>query len=408
MGRSIILYQKKIPFSKGIQKYLLSELGLNLEYFLEEEKILKRISYDYFLLLIDIDDFSDDEIENILSRVHNKNVILFCAKLERYKNARIEKDKVSDYLLLNDSLDLKQLSTSIKLLQDNKEKRILLILNNLNNDHGTLAYLKKKNYIVDTLEKREDYTQKIELLDYSLVALECNSEEDIQVIKSIRKKYSKELLPIMTFSSGAAILDSALLFKQGANEYVSGVRDEDFAFRAQTQIELCEHIKKVKSFTNIDPATGLNNLIYFNETAGKFYESAKRAHVFLTFGAIDIDNIEEINKKYGYFLGNSVLKEAANILSARFRESDLLCYAGEGRFYILAQNMNLSSTEIIFESIKNKIENLEIQIKGEQLRTKVSIGVNTYLEGSLDSMIDTAINLLLNAKKDDGNRVIIE
>jgi len=405
VDQNIILYQKKLPLANGIKKLLLNDLGLIVEHISDIEELIERLGFGFSMLLIDLDDFSDEELDSEIFTIHSKNIIVFSVSLDRYKKAKIPKDRISEYEILNDTHDLKHLVKIIKTLLSNAEKKVLILSEDMDKKREIAGFLQKKNFHIASLSDFTKLLANIKETKYSALIIVLQKEIDSIIIKHIRGRYSSEELPIIAVVDNGS--DDISSLKYGANELIRWINEEEFCIRVTGVIENSENISTIKNLATKDLIAEINNLNYFFETAEKFYESAKRSHIFLTFAIIDIDGLGEINKKYGFFAGNTVIKNIASLLDFRFRESDLLCYANSGRFYVLAQNMNLKSTETVFEGVRQKIEQLEIVTNSGTIKTTVSIGVNTYLERNLEEMIDGALGLLLNSKKVRGNGVSI-
>lgn len=95
--------------------------------------------------------------------------------------------------------------------------------------------------------------------------------------------------------------------------------------------------RKAKAFINDeairDPFTLLLNRNRFNECQHKFYNLASR-QIGITMVMLDIDDLDEINKKLGREKGDEVIKGVSDILRGALRKSDDSFYLGDGHFAI--------------------------------------------------------------------------
>jgi diguanylate cyclase (GGDEF)-like protein len=86
-----------------------------------------------------------------------------------------------------------------------------------------------------------------------------------------------------------------------------------------------------------DELTHLNNLRGFRLLAEQALRMARRSHVPFSLLFIDLDKLKEINDSFGHTIGSSILSDTGKILSATFRESDVLGRVGGDEFAVAGQ-----------------------------------------------------------------------
>lgn len=106
--------------------------------------------------------------------------------------------------------------------------------------------------------------------------------------------------------------------------------------------------KEIHGLTLRDGLTGLYNVKGFNLLAEQALRLAERAQLPFAVLFIDLDNLKEINDKFGHTIGSASLAELAKLLRATFRETDVIGRIGGDEFVVAGQ----FSEEIISSSIQ--------------------------------------------------------
>ena len=94
---------------------------------------------------------------------------------------------------------------------------------------------------------------------------------------------------------------------------------------------------EIHDLTLRDELTGLYNFRGFNLFADQAFRLARRAR--LPFGVlfVDMDNLKIINDEFGHSVGSVSLVETAKILTANFRETDVIGRLGGDEFVVAGQ-----------------------------------------------------------------------
>ncbi len=171
---------------------------------------------------------------------------------------------------------------------------------------------------------------------------------------------------------------------------------------------MIEHIAEIKRLSHSDFLTNLYNRRYFFELGKKFFSSAKRRNTNFSVAMIDIDHFKSVNDTYGHDAGDEVLKNVAQILKNRFRESDIVSRFGGEEFCIFAADLTRNDSIRVFEEIRNSVEQSYMTIGGESVGVTISIGVCTVPEDTLDDMIKQSDLMLYEAKRMGRNRLVCE
>ena len=108
-----------------------------------------------------------------------------------------------------------------------------------------------------------------------------------------------------------------------------------------------------------DEVTGIANMNYFRGQALEKMQSKETVVENLIYLFLDIENFKTLNQKYGFWEGNSFLKNIADILNTLF-ENSLVAHFSNDNYVILTENKNIK--EKILELCK-KISEFKYDIK---------------------------------------------
>ena len=161
----------------------------------------------------------------------------------------------------------------------------------------------------------------------------------------------------------------------------------------------------------VDQVTGVYNKSFFFESGTNILQLAIRNKVPLSLCVIDIDNLEKINEQYSYGIGNQILEFVTQILKDNIRQSDLVGYLGDGRIGLLLYNVSGINTQVVLDSLRQKVAHSSYVVNEDEIHTTVSIGAsisNNYTHvKTLDSIYEQAFLAVNMAKEKGKNRVVV-
>jgi diguanylate cyclase (GGDEF)-like protein len=151
------------------------------------------------------------------------------------------------------------------------------------------------------------------------------------------------------------------------------------------------------SLTQIYNRHKLEDILEFELKRANRYENQ--------FGVIimDIDFFKTVNDTYGHQVGDTVLKEFANILQSYSRKTDIVGRWGGEEFLIICTQTNKDAILFVANNLKKEIEAYPFSKVGQKT---ASFGVATYKKGDdTKDIIKRADDALYKAKRDGRNRV---
>ena len=116
-----------------------------------------------------------------------------------------------------------------------------------------------------------------------------------------------------------------------------------------------------------DEVTGIANMNYFRGQALELMQKKETVIENLIYLFIDIENFKTLNQKYGFWEGNTFLKNIADILNELFKDS-IIAHFSNDNFVILTENKN----------IKEKILDLCQRINNFKYDIKLGLKVGAY------------------------------
>jgi diguanylate cyclase (GGDEF)-like protein len=127
----------------------------------------------------------------------------------------------------------------------------------------------------------------------------------------------------------------------------------------------------------------------------------------LSIGMCDIDHFKQVNDRYGHQTGDEVLSGFVRAIQGNLRNCDLLGRYGGEEFLVVAPGSSGEKEEGLYERLRARVAELEMETRSDIVSVTVSIGVAGVTEaGSMDDLLAVADSALYLAKKTGRNRVV--
>ncbi len=118
-----------------------------------------------------------------------------------------------------------------------------------------------------------------------------------------------------------------------------------------------QEVTKLYRLATIDTKTNLFNSRYFETQMKHEVAIAKRYNRAISLILIDIDDFKKINDKYGYKMGDEILKRVSLILKNNVRDTDIAARFGGEEFTILLPETEVDKAKELAERIRTIILN---------------------------------------------------
>jgi diguanylate cyclase (GGDEF)-like protein len=142
---------------------------------------------------------------------------------------------------------------------------------------------------------------------------------------------------------------------------------------------------RIKALSETDELTGLVNMRAFSRIQRREHAKAERYDRSYAVLLLDMDNLKEINDRYGHEAGNRAIVLVANVITRVVRNTDVAARYGGDEFVVLLAETDTEEAEEIAKRIGSSIHNTTLDYRGSIIRTSASIGIATFPKDSADS-----------------------
>ena len=233
--------------------------------------------------------------------------------------------------------------------------------------------------------------------------------DGMELLKHIHANYPSIKIIIVTGYDRTFTYTDVI--REGASDFISKpFNTDELEAKINRIIREIELLDQLEILSISDSLTGLYNRRHFDT---KIFEEARRAHrqshdLFLA--VIDVDNLKEMNDKYGHLAGDKLLKTVGDIITHCIRENVdwPFRYGGDEFCVILTQvsrEQAIKTSERLIQSFNEK----KLPLTG------LSVGLaqfnrnqDTKWTEDLANLIKRSDAALYKAKQSGRNRVVVD
>jgi diguanylate cyclase (GGDEF)-like protein/PAS domain S-box-containing protein len=217
--------------------------------------------------------------------------------------------------------------------------------------------------------------------------------DDLEVIRTGRAK--RNIIEPLVTRNGTRWLQTDKIPFLDAEGRVAGIIGFSVDITERKQAE-----EAIRALSLVDELTGLFNRRGFFALADQQLKISRRGGepLFLIFA--DLDNLKSTNDTLGHLEGDRLLRDAAHILRATFRESDIIARIGGDEFVVLMIEPDGSQAGSFVPRLRRRI----VRRNAGDLRSRLSlsIGVTRYdpkTPCTLEELIQRADALMYEEKR---------
>jgi diguanylate cyclase (GGDEF)-like protein len=151
----------------------------------------------------------------------------------------------------------------------------------------------------------------------------------------------------------------------------------------------------------IDDLTGLYNRRGFQALGKQQMKIADRTRKRLSHLFVDVDNLKNINDRFGHREGDLLLLETADLLRSTFRESDLIARIGGDEFVVLAMDVASPTQEQWTARLEEQLRSRNAH-PDRRYPLSLSLGFAYYdpeFPCALSDLLDRADSLMYEQKR---------
>ncbi|NTS77069.1 GGDEF domain-containing protein [Catenovulum sp. SM1970] len=161
-------------------------------------------------------------------------------------------------------------------------------------------------------------------------------------------------------------------------------------------------LRELKKLAKTDQLTGLLNRHAFYHLIDNEPDVPEKP----TYLLMDIDHFKRFNDDHGHDLGDKMLAKVAQCLSKQLSSDNALVRWGGEEFLVYIKDFDLTSATQLAEKLRESIEKLQVNFKGQSFKCTMSVGVHMGNDKvSLEENISCADQALYQAKANGRNRV---
>jgi len=292
--------------------------------------------------------------------------------------------------------------SSMKILLVDDDPSILEILKDLMAIFGH-KYATATNGL-EAIEKLKQDFFHIVLTDMMMPGM-----DGMELLKHIHSNYPH--IKVMVVTGYDRTFTYTDVIRAGASDFISKpFNTDELEAKINRLVREIELLRQLELLSISDGLTGLYNRRHFDT---KIFEEARRAHrqnheLFLA--VLDVDNLKEVNDKYGHMAGDKLLKSVGDIIKHCIRENvDWPFRYGGDEFCVIliqvSQDQALMTAERIIQTFNEK----KLPLTG------LSIGLAQFIRTKdkkwtedIAHLVKRADLALYKAKHTGRNRVVVD
>ncbi len=283
------------------------------------------------------------------------------------------------------------------LLVDDDEDDALLTRATLGDGFGSRVTMEWAGTYALGLDKLTTGSFDVALVDYNL-----GGETGIELLRAAQARGCRTPVIMLTGHSDRAT-DLDAMHAGAADYFVKGRVTGDMLERSiRYARERHRLLEEIRSLSLRDQLTGLGNRRAFFTFGEQRLQLMERAASLGVLVFADVDGLKQVNDTLGHESGDALLVDAARVLCATFRRTDLIARLGGDEFVVLADVSANENVQIIFDRLQRHVELHNATLGGEGFRLSISVGAKCFTGSpsvALQELVAGADALMLQHKK---------
>ena len=175
-------------------------------------------------------------------------------------------------------------------------------------------------------------------------------------------------------------------------------------------IENALRVQRAEALSVTDDLTQLYNSRYLSQVLRRETKRASRSGRPLSLLFVDLDGFKSINDTHGHLFGSRALVEAAAVIRASARETDMVARFGGDEFALILPDTGSDGALAVGERVRDRIAAFSfLQGDGLDIRLTASVGVATLpdVAASADGLIQEADRAMYWVKDHGKNGIYV-
>jgi two-component system, cell cycle response regulator len=247
---------------------------------------------------------------------------------------------------------------------------------------AVLSHDSHEPYEVETAGEGREAIRKVRSDPPDLVLLDMilPDMDGLEVLRILKASGDDEFVPVILLSVKGDVESRVKGLNLGADDFLAKPFAETEILartRAMLRIktlqdQVREQKKRLEELSITDGLTGLANHRHFHEVLRKEFSRAQRYGDPLSLIMMDLDHFKLVNDRYGHPFGDKVLREAAQLIMQRLRDTDVPSRYGGEEFAVILPKTPLPGAFKVAQRIHNDLNQhvFEDEARGEASRAE--------------------------------------
>ena len=156
-----------------------------------------------------------------------------------------------------------------------------------------------------------------------------------------------------------------------------------------------------------DPLTGLFNRRRFTDELDLEIKLMRRDGHPSSLLMMDVDNLKQVNDTLGHQVGDALVRQTAELLRERLRETDSLGRLGGDEFAVILRGSRVNEAAAVSQDLLERFRGRDQVLPGEAVRPTISVGLTSLRRNftSAEEALGAADRAMYEAKRTGGDRV---
>ena len=224
--------------------------------------------------------------------------------------------------------------------------------------------------------------------DVALLDFNLGSETGVELLREARARGCRTPVIMLTGQDDRAT-DMEAMHAGAADYLVKGRVTGDMLERAiRYSRERHRLLEEISSLSLTDELTGLHNRRAFMTMADQRLQLLERGGALCLLIFADVDGLKAANDNIGHEAGDRLLVDAARVLQAAFRRTDLVARIGGDEFVVLADGVGEGDVQSVLEKVQTQIDQRNDVTESGAPRLSISTGALCFSAGPSVRLLD--------------------
>ncbi len=224
-----------------------------------------------------------------------------------------------------------------------------------------------------------------------------------------------EDLPVLILAARPDVDEAVRCLELGATDYLpSTVAPRELAARIDKAVREARYRRELSELARTDALTGLANFGALMRKLDEEFQRATRYDHPLSAVMIDLDNLKQLNDRWGHDTGNRAILAFTRTLRAGMRGTDFAARYGGDEFVVLLPHQTPAEAAVMVDRVRRALAEVELPGPDDRpvpLTLTVSAGVAGTLPGdgprTAEGLLQWADAALYEAKRGGRDRAVV-